>query len=302
MTLAAGEITSGRGGYTATKSNETGGVVVYLPKQSFSVTVPTGKVPVPLVNNNGATANNAQAPVIGNFQMSLPFISEIMTTAWFTRAFCSTTYDTDAHNYHTLQNCPDGNGGATDVHALAKFASLSFNLEWNLSGMAQAMGMRASGMIIDPYSGSVTALTAPTAGTALSLGNVKGFAQSGFSGATDVVSVTANIFTGLAPTAGTRTGTNSRYPVLNKGLIQNEQTGNVTIVQPRTTTTIIGATGAGGAFSVSVGSVGAGRIFTFALQPAVMNQTCGLGPNYVSNTYFLQSVDGSTLPFSVSDM
>jgi hypothetical protein len=147
----------------------------------------------------------------------------------------------------------------------------------------------------------VAALTAPAAG-ALSLGNVKGFAQAAFTGATQVVSVDFQVSTGLGPTGGTRAGTNARYPVLNKGLLMTAQGGTVTIVQPRTATTIIGSAGAGGTFTVSVGTTGAGRNFIFALQPAMLNQTCNLGPNYVSNTYFLQSVDGTTAPFTVTDM
>lgn len=301
MTLAAGEITSGRGGYTAALSAETGGVLVYLPKSSFSMVANSGKVAVPLVNNDGQDSNNAQGPTLGRWQMQLPLISEVLTTAWFTRAFCTTSGDTDAHNYHTIQNCPDGAGGVTDTHALCKYGSLTGSLSWSPSGMAQAMSLTVAGQCIDPYSGTATPLTAPSAG-ALSLGQVKGFAQAAFTGATQIASVNFTVYTGLGTTAGNKTGTNSKYPVLCKGLLADGQSGTVTIVQPKNATTIIGSGGAGGTLVVSVGASGNGRVFTFVLQPAAMNQTSTLGPNYVSNSYFLQSVDGTTLPFTVSDM
>lgn len=301
MPLAAGVASSGKTGALALQSLATGGVLRYVPVAGFSPSVSRGDALVPLINNANFSTNKTLGISIGNFVFSLPLIPAITPADFFARAIGSTAGDTDAANYHTLTMYPDNNGDAPDVFALSKFDTFSGQVAFSANGAAQAVAMTLSGRSIDPYSGSVTALAAPSAG-ALSTGGVQGFAQTVITGATQVVGVSWQVGTGLVTTAGAVAGTNSNFPYLAKGLLQTGIGGIVTVTQYRNAATVLGLTGANGSLDLAFGATGNGLGMTFELMPLSIARPSTQSVNMMTSTYALVSVDGTTSPIAFRNL
>lgn len=299
---AAGVVTGGVGGAFALKSTNSGGTIRYIPFATFNASILRGDDTVPLVNNVGYAANEVDGVTTCDWSLQTPLIPTVLVADFWARAFGSTYGDTDASNYHTLTHWPDGAGSAARVYALAKFATCSGAVRFSRSGTQSSATLTFGGPCADPLSGSVAALTAPASG-ALSAGKIIGYAKTAFTGATQVVGMGFQLATGADYTAGTNAGTNADYPVLPKGILMpSGLVGTVTLTQYQNATTVLGVDGTAGAFTVAFGSTGAGISMAFRLKPRLLGMPSNLGPNYQTNSYYLQSVDGTTSPFVVTDL
>ncbi len=304
MPLAPGVATSGKTGSTAIQSLETGGIVRYIPNASFGVTITNGDSLVPLRNNAAFSGNKVKGTVVGRFALALPLIPGVTNADFFARAIASVAGDTDASNYHKITDWPDNAGGVALTHNLAKFGTWEGQVNFSLNGAAQALGMRFTGMIIDPESGTASAIATPSAG-ALACGGVKGFAETKITAngvAMDVVGISWGVSTNADITPGNRTGTNANYPRLAKGILQQDLTGRVTITQHLNAAVVLGADGSDGTLDIAVGVAGAGVGFTFDLMPVELAKPSTQGINYRTHTYQLKSVDCVTTPLRFRDL
>lgn len=301
MPLGAGVGAMGRSGAFALKSKEAGGTLRYMPHAGFQPYINRGTDILDLVNNNGFAVNQVQGLALGSFSLIVPHIVGVTAADFFTRAFGSTYGDTDASNYHIMTVWPDGNGSTPDVHDLCKFGSMSSRVRWDPSGQASAIVYQMGGLIIDPESGTATALTTPSAG-ALSTGNVLGAAQATLTGVTDYVEFAYTISTSLGVSLGRKAGTNANYPTLCKGLLMGGQVGSVAVTQHRSATTVIGADGSAGTITLTIGTTGAGVAKVFRIIPVGLGKPSTLGPNYRVHNYRLKSTDGTTAPYTCTDL
>jgi hypothetical protein len=301
MTLSAGVAAMGRGGAFALKSSESGGTLRKVPLARFSPRILRGDTIQDLVNNNGAPVNKTIGLALGQFSLVAPLILAIFPADFWTRAFGSTIGDTDASNYHLFTRWPDGNGTAPDVYDLCKFATAIITIRWDPNGMVSAIYVQFSGMIIDPESGTATALTAPGSNP-LSTGNVMSAAQADLSGVSDYVEMQITVSTGLGVTKGKKAGTSAALPVLCKGLLMGGQSGTVAITQHRSAGTTIGDTGTEGTIVTSIGTTGAGIAISTDIMAMAKESPSSISPNYVVRTYALKTQSGLTLPFRVTDL
>lgn len=301
MPLAPGVATSGKTGSTAIQSLEAGGVLRYIPNASFGMIITRGDSLVPLRNNAAFSGNKVLGTIVGRFTMALPLIPTATPADFFARAIGSVSGDTDISNYHKITDWPDNAGGAALTHSLCKFGTFEGQLNFSTNGAAQALGMRLTGLVVDPESGTATPLATPSAG-ALACGGVKGFAQSVITGATEVVGVSWGVSTGADITPGNRAGTNTKYPRLAKGVLQQDLTGTVTITQHRNAATVLGGDGSDGTLDIAVGSVGDGLGLTFDLMPIEVAKPSTQNINLITSRYMLKSVDCVTTPMRFRDL
>lgn len=302
MTLAAGILTSGKTGALATKSLAASGVQRNISISRINPIITRGDSLVPLINNVGYATNKVVGLTTCRLDVAMPLNPLVTPADFFTRAFLSVQLDTSAINYHTWTHFPDLQGNAPLVYALCKYYGFTLSVSFSPNGAAQSAVIGMSASSADPESGSVAALTTPSAG-ALSTGGIVGFAQSGAStGASNVVQFDCSVDTDLQMVPGVVAGTNAKYPYLIPGTFQNDLTGQVNITQFRNSTTVLGADGSDGTYVLSLGTAGAGLSFTFKLMPLAIGKPSNLGGLYMRSTYALKSIDGTTPPLVVADL
>ena len=295
MAIAAGAASVGRGGALGVKVGA--GSNLYLPISSYQSSVSSGKEVLDLINNAAYPVNESDGLALGSFSFNTPLIAGVETASLLTSLFLSASGDTDAGNYSVLTFYPDAAGTPAEVHGQCKFSSLTGSLQFSTSGAASAFVLGMSGIIIDPFSGSAVAASAPSAG-AISTGRVLNYAQSVISGASNVVGVSFQVLTGAIPTPGVQTGTgNALYPLLCAGALLTGLTGTVTVTQLRSAGTVLTSAGT---LTVTVGTTGAGLSFAFKLLPLSVRRPSSLGLLYMQSSYMLKSTDGTTSPLVTS--
>jgi hypothetical protein len=307
MPLTAGRASSGKGGAFAELSLAASGTQYNMAAAQMNYDTVRGDAVIDLLNNEWFAANYVQGLTVGRFSIAMPYIPVQMPADFWTRAFFSVFGDTDGPlaggTYHTLTVWPDAAGSAAVVYGNCKYAGFSFQVMFDPNGAVQTFGISMTGLSQDPESGSVSALSTPTTG-ALTVGNAKGFAQTTFTGATNVVGIQGNISCGLVPTEGVVAGTNTIYPYNIAGLMQTDLSGTVTITQKRSAATVLGATATGAptALIMAIGSTGQGATWTLGLKSISKSLPSNLGKNYMRNVYQLLSVDGTTSPLTIADL
>lgn len=301
MTLAAGILTSGKTGALATKSLAASGTQRNISISRLNPIITRGDSLVPLINNVGYATNKVVGITTCRLDVSMPLTPLVTPADFFTRAFLSGQLDTSAINYHTWTHFPDLQGNTPLVYALCKYFGFTLSVAFSTNGAAQSAVIGMSANSADPESGSVAALTTPSAG-ALSTGGIVGFAQASYTGASNIVQFDSSISTDLQMVPGAVAGTNAKYPYIIPGTYQNDLTGTVNITQFRNATTVLGADGTDGTFVISLGVAAAGLSFTYKLMPLAIGKPSDLGGLYMRSTYALKSIDGTTPPLVVADL
>jgi len=302
MSLANGVAVNGVTGSLAIQGKDGSGTLRYIPVAQVTPTITRGDSVIPLVNNAAFACNLVKGSAAAEIQIDTYLFAGLMNADFFNAGFASGGGDTGASGYNVVtlrSNNESGEGAQT--YAKSKFAGMSGSVRFSNDGSAQAcrLGMRL--MSVDPLSGSITALAAPSAG-ALSTTGILGFAQAAFSNASEVTAVEWNIDTGLQVVPGVVAGSNSEYPSLPKGVMLTELMGTVKITQIANPTTRLGSSGSGGTFTLSLGTTGAGIALSFAVIPMADSKPTTIGIGYIQSTYALKSVDGVTPSFSAVDL
>ena len=297
MSLSPGTATNGFTGAIAIQSTDTGGSLRYIPCYNIDPQVYDGQEPVMLINNTAFPVNVVRGTSYAVITLTCPLIALLHNADFFARAVLSGVGDTGASGYHTMTVWADNLGGDTPkVYGRCKFASMRLRSTFSQQAGQQITFLDFTIWSADPESTTVTAAAAPPAG-ALSVGGILGFGQSVFTGASSVVGTELTINTGIQFIPGVTQGNNANYPVLPNGIMLNTIGGTVRLTQIRNPATAL----VNGPLITAFGTTGAGVSFAQQLRRMMNSKRQAGGINYVTNSYFLNSLSGAS-PLVVSDL
>ena len=298
MSLAAGSATSGKTGALAMQLNTTGSTI-YVPHGGFNPGISTGRSIIGLVNNTSFSSNEYVGVTTSGFSLSCPLILGLHNANWFAKVLGYVAGDNDGSNYHLLTNFPDDAGSSPVVYARCKFGTMRQTITAS-DGPGSVIGMSFSGLCLDPESGSVAALAAPSAGP-LSNSGILGYAETNpvVGGNTldgwSQIDITVNVT--LVRVPGVLPGTNTAYPHLGKGALATNLSGSVTITQIRNAQYTVSEN----QLILNFGSTGAGIAESLSLMPMGGSKPTGLGLNMVQQQFALKSISGES-PITWTDL
>lgn len=220
---SAGTSYSGKSGILALESTDSGGTVAYHPAISINPSKPTG-VNVPLlINNTSSPTSYYQGIVAAGLSVNALMYLGLQNAAFFARAILGQP-DTSAAGYWDATIYPNSLGSAAENYFKSKFTGLSIS-----GSEGQPLQLSYALESCDPES-TGTALAAPAAGP-LNSGQIATFEDLTFTGASNVKAFAMTLQPATAPSGGVAAGTNSKYPKVPAGLLQQNFIGTLSLTQ-----------------------------------------------------------------------
>jgi hypothetical protein len=257
-----------------------------LPGVAWGDTLSTGNRVIKLLDGSYASTNVVNGVAIAQFRMALGMIPGVTDAAWFSNAFLLNQANTIT-NYSQLSIYRYPADAAPLNFGSCKFDTFRLRANFDRDGAVQMVRMDVVGYSADPLDG--TAISLPSAGP---LGALMAFANSAFTGATQVSGIEIFISRNDVPIPQTNTsGSNAALPVLTGGVLQGTLSGSCTLTQSGIATTVPAA---GATLTVAFGSTGYGESIAVHLGTMTsQTRNVDMGIHYQTSSFDLDSVDGT---------
>jgi hypothetical protein len=260
----------------------TNSITYTLPDVSASWVVGLGNDVVKLLNGDAAASNIVAGVAVGRIQLALGMVPGVTTAAWFNNAF-TLNQEANTANYYTLTIYRNPSDASPLNFQSCKFDSFNLSCRFGQTGAEQMVMMTVTLWSADPLDG--TALSLPSAGPT---GALMGFAQSVFTGASQVSAINIGVTRNdvMIPQVSSAGG-NADLPYQSGGVIQGVLMGGVTLQQSALAATIPGLNDAEATLTAAFGSTGDGE--SIAMNMEIISQTGNIdqGIAYVNTSYKL---------------